>query len=180
MQREELARMFEEQQKKLVGEILHSASRPAGKRRDELEETKHKKVEKKTGIETERKCLIPVKKSLGESLNTNRVEQNSRLTVSRASETGRSLSPVVPAVAAHIRPPSILAPDYALPEDALSPAMHPLFCRLSALAKGYLTRRLLRTHKVETVIASIRDTMHTALQLHRELATSKQDVELHR
>ena len=66
------------------------------------------------------------------------------------------------------------------------------FCLLSALARGFLTRRLFRTHKVQSLVSSIRDAMATALQLHRESSSSSssmpvsqavvtpQDVELHR
>ena len=79
----------------------------------------------------------------------------------------RSLSPVVPAAAGSVRPISTLPPGYAFPAAALDPRMHARFCRLSAAARGWLTRRLLRTHKVEALKASMRDTMHTALQLHR-------------
>ncbi len=101
----------------------------------------------------------------------------------------RSGSPVVPAVAPNVRPVSVLQPDYSLPAEALAPEMGPKFCRLTAVARGYLTRRLMRTHKVQSLVASIRDTMATALQLHRESSmnnnsvapsVSPQDVELHR
>jgi hypothetical protein len=51
---------------------------------------------------------------------------------------------------------STLPRDYQFPPEALAPEMHPKFCRLTALARGYLTRRLLKTVKVQSIISSMK------------------------
>ena len=71
---------------------------------------------------------------------------------------------------------------------------------LSAMVKGFLIRRLMKTERVQRIIGSMRDTMTIALQLHREAKqvntshltqngslnvtptkrVTMQDVELHR
>jgi hypothetical protein len=139
-QREELRRMFEEQQQALIAQIMGA-------------------VQGETFVAARPPLPFDLK---------------------------RSASPVVPAAAARFRSMSTLPPEYSFPEEALRPEMHAKFCRLSACGKGFLTRRLLRTDKVQSLVASMRDTMSTALMLHREATTrggcsiSAQDVELHR
>ncbi|XP_077298805.1 centriolar coiled coil protein 110kDa isoform X2 [Arctopsyche grandis] len=50
-----------------------------------------------------------------------------------------------------------------------------------AYAKGFLTRRLMRTEKVESIVQTVRDTLLCALQLHRdENGIQGADVDLHR
>lgn len=46
--------------------------------------------------------------------------------------------------------------------------------------KGYLTRRLLRTEKVQSLIDTIKDALLCALQLHTAENIDESDVELHR
>lgn len=65
------------------------------------------------------------------------------------------------------------------------PELHSKWCKLSAIGKGYLVRKLMKTIRVQTIIESMRDTMNMALQLHQEArsqrrSVTKQDVDLHR
>ena len=175
-QREELRRAFEEQQKVLMSQIL------AGM---ELQ----KSAKKKDGSSEALAAMDPAKTTgdlpewakRGESttLTVETVDTN-ETPVESAREAAGSVSPVVPAVAAHLRPVSTLPEGYTFPAEALAPEMQPRFSRLTAVARGHLTRRLLSTHKVEGIISSIRDTMNTALLLHREATATPEDVELHR
>ena len=109
----------------------------------------------------------------------------------------RSTSPVIPTVAMHLRPESRALPEgFSFPDEVHLEENHRKFCRLSALAKGYLTRKLMKTDKVQGIVGSMRDTMSIALQLHQEARLAQtpsshsgqevarrvtlQDVELHR
>ncbi|XP_060519288.1 centriolar coiled-coil protein of 110 kDa [Cylas formicarius] len=51
---------------------------------------------------------------------------------------------------------------------------------IGAHVKGYLTRRLLRTERVQKLIETIRDVLMCALELHRSDHIDAKDVELHR
>ena len=114
----------------------------------------------------------------------------------------RSLSPVVPALPMYLRPESrILPSNYQIPSEVFTnERYHQGFCMLSAMVKGFLIRRLMKTERVQRIIGSMRDTMTIALQLHREAKqvntshlaqnaslngtptkrVTMQDVELHR
>lgn len=74
--------------------------------------------------------------------------------------------------------------DVMPPAQALDAEMKPKFDRLSAAVKGYLTRRLMRTEKVQAVIKTIQDTLEFACQLHSETPLKEgrvtpQDATLH-
>ena len=84
-----------------------------------------------------------------------------------ALRSPRPLSPVVPAMQSHVRPISTLPLDYKFPTEVENRENHLKLCKLSALAKGYLTRRLMKTTKVQDITSSIRETMNTALKLHQ-------------
>ena len=93
----------------------------------------------------------------------------------------RTKSPVIPTVKPKIDPQSLILPEtYDLPVAAKTPENHVRFEKLSALIKGHLTRRLLKTGKVQGIINSMKDTMNIALQLHRETKDypSLEDVQL--
>ena len=114
----------------------------------------------------------------------------------------RSPSPVVPALPMYLRPESrILRSDYQVPPEVFTnERLQKSFCMFSAIVKGYLVRRLMKTERVQRIIGSMRDTMTIALQLHREAKNvsmiqagissplntkpikmvTMQDVELHR
>ena len=78
----------------------------------------------------------------------------------------RTKSPVIPTVKPKIDPQSLILPEtYDLPVAAKTPENHVRFEKLSALIKGHLTRRLLKTGKVQGIISSMKDTMNIALQL---------------
>ncbi|KAJ8930992.1 hypothetical protein NQ314_016162 [Rhamnusium bicolor] len=51
---------------------------------------------------------------------------------------------------------------------------------IGAHVKGYLTRRLLKTERVQTLIDTIKDALMCALQLHNAENIDESDVELHR
>ncbi|XP_066256364.1 centriolar coiled-coil protein of 110 kDa [Euwallacea similis] len=51
---------------------------------------------------------------------------------------------------------------------------------IGAHVRGYLTRRLLRTEKVQNVIGTIKDVLVCALELHQSENIDEKDVELHR
>lgn len=51
---------------------------------------------------------------------------------------------------------------------------------IGAYVKGYLTRRLLRTERVQALINTIKDALICALQLHSADNIDESDVELHR
>ena len=94
----------------------------------------------------------------------------------------RTNSPVIPTVKPKLDPQSLILPEnYELPVVAKTPENHVRFEKLSALIKGHLTRRLLKTNKVQGIINSMKDTMNIALQLHRETKDypSLEDVQLH-
>ncbi|GAB6031048.1 hypothetical protein CHUAL_007862 [Chamberlinius hualienensis] len=62
--------------------------------------------------------------------------------------------------------------------------MKPNFDRVSAAVKGYLTRRLFRTVKVQTIVKTIKDTLEFAFELHSvspltDDNVTPQDAELH-
>ena len=115
-------------------------------------------------------------------------------------QTHRSTSPVIPALPMYLRPESrILPSNFHVPSEVFTDArLHKGFCKISALVKGHLIRRLMKTDRVLRVIGSMRDTMTIALQLHQEVKESKrtlntnpvnmstpkkvsiQDIELHR
>ncbi|TRY62826.1 hypothetical protein TCAL_16556 [Tigriopus californicus] len=102
-----------------------------------------------------------------------------------ASVQDRAPSPMIPALASQIRPTSTLPNGYKFPAKALDSEMHVKYCKLSALAKGFLVRRLLKTAKVQAIIESMKDTMNMALELHREAragnrSVTAQDLDLHR
>jgi hypothetical protein len=40
------------------------------------------------------------------------------------------------------------------------------FCKLSALVRGYLTRRLMKTERVQNIKATVRETLSLAVHLH--------------
>lgn len=59
--------------------------------------------------------------------------------------------------------------------------------RVTAYVRGYLTRRLLHTDKIQTIIQTIRDTVDFVLKLYEEnpknpahLQVKPEDVNLHR
>ncbi|XP_064635512.1 uncharacterized protein LOC135492795 [Lineus longissimus] len=56
---------------------------------------------------------------------------------------------------------------------ALAPEMKPKFDRISACVKGYLTRRLLRTEKVQDLIKTIKDTAEFAISFQSETPIKK-------
>ncbi|XP_067118585.1 uncharacterized protein [Centruroides vittatus] len=66
-----------------------------------------------------------------------------------------------------------------------SPEMLAKFNRVSAVAKGYLTRRLMKTERVQNIIQTIKDTLICALKFHQETPIKKgkitvKDAELHK
>ena len=104
-----------------------------------------------------------------------KANMNKDTSVFKSSHQKRSTSPVVPALPMYLRPESrILPSDFHVPEEVFTnERLRAGFCRFSAVIKGYLTRRLLRTDRVQRIIGSMRDTMTIALQLHREANQSK-------
>lgn len=68
--------------------------------------------------------------------------------------------------------------------QSLHPKWRRCFDRLTAMARGHLTRRLMKTHRVQSIIQTIKDTLECALRLHVEPhicsgLVTPQDVELH-
>lgn len=68
--------------------------------------------------------------------------------------------------------------------QSLHPRWRRCFDRLTAMARGHLIRRLMKTHRVQSIIQTIKDTLECALRLHVEPHICKglvtqQDVELH-
>ncbi|XP_050306458.1 uncharacterized protein LOC126743410 [Anthonomus grandis grandis] len=51
---------------------------------------------------------------------------------------------------------------------------------IGAHIRGYLTRRLIKTEKVQTLIATVKDVLMCALELHHSDNIDEKDVELHR
>jgi len=69
-----------------------------------------------------------------------------------------------------------------IPDSALLARHQRGWLRLTALARGHLTRALLRTEKVEGLKRTIRETVACAVQLHSESGgspPSKEDLQLH-
>ncbi|KAK8764161.1 hypothetical protein V5799_033231 [Amblyomma americanum] len=68
--------------------------------------------------------------------------------------------------------------------QSLHPRWRRCFDRLTAMARGHLTRRLMKTHRVRSIIQTIKDTLECALRLHGDPhicsgLVTPQDVELH-
>ena len=94
----------------------------------------------------------------------------------------RITSPVIPTVKVKIDPASLVLPqDYHLPDAARTPENNVRFEKLSALVKGHLVRRLMKTEKVQGIIQAMEDITKIALQLHREAHQfpKMEDVQLH-
>ena len=72
-------------------------------------------------------------------------------------------------------------PPVQLPSAALAPLHLEAWTRLTALARGFLTRRLMRTERFEDLKRTIRETLSCAVQLHHEAggAPNKQELDLH-
>ncbi|XP_061175189.1 uncharacterized protein LOC133184238 isoform X1 [Saccostrea echinata] len=87
--------------------------------------------------------------------------------VNHSTPSPKSFKPVMhspvkqPSVARHSKPVRI--PDKAFDDD-----MQPCFDRVSACVKGYLTRRLLKTEKVQEIIKTIQDTKQFAYSFQAE------------
>ncbi|KAJ8254199.1 hypothetical protein COCON_G00208110 [Conger conger] len=69
-------------------------------------------------------------------------------------------------------------------EPVLTPELHAVLCRLTAVARGFLTRRLLQTEKVKHLRQTVQDTQeficsfHTEAPLRRKGSVSAQDLSL--
>ena len=68
-----------------------------------------------------------------------------------------------------------------LPSAALAPLHLAAWTRLTALGRGFLTRRLMATERVQDLKRTIRETLSCAVQLHMEAggAPNKQELDLH-
>jgi len=68
-----------------------------------------------------------------------------------------------------------------MPEEVYAAQYSKAWVRLTALARGYLVRKLLATEKVQFLKRTIRETLACAVRLHLEIegAPSRQDLELH-
>ncbi|XP_053392800.1 uncharacterized protein LOC123562253 isoform X2 [Mercenaria mercenaria] len=62
---------------------------------------------------------------------------------------------------------------YVIPDKVFDPAMQPKFARVSAAVKGYLTRRLLRTPKVQEIVKKLSDTRNFAFNFQAETPIKK-------
>lgn len=68
--------------------------------------------------------------------------------------------------------------------QSLHPKWRRCFDRLTAMVRGHLTRRLMKTQRVQSIIQTIRDTLECALRLHGEPhirigMVTPEDVQLH-
>ena len=73
--------------------------------------------------------------------------------------------------------------ELSLPETAYLPYVEQMAAtRITAAVKGYLTRRLFRTGRVQEIILMIRDTLLCAVQINQECwpDVTPEDVALHR
>ncbi|KAF0292816.1 Centriolar coiled-coil protein [Amphibalanus amphitrite] len=79
--------------------------------------------------------------------------------------------------------PGLAEHPVCVPPEALAPGMEARYARVTAVARGFLTRRLMRTEKVQSLIAAVKESMVCALRLQREVdltkQITKQDLELH-
>ena len=68
-----------------------------------------------------------------------------------------------------------------LPSAALAPLHLAAWTRLTAMGRGFLTRRLMATERVQDLKRTIRETLSCAVQLHMEAgaAPNKQELDLH-
>ncbi|XP_060571470.1 transcriptional regulator ATRX-like isoform X2 [Ruditapes philippinarum] len=62
---------------------------------------------------------------------------------------------------------------YTIPDAVFDPAMQPKFDKVSAAVKGYLTRRLLKTPKVQEIIQKLSDTRNFAFSFQAETPIKK-------
>lgn len=69
--------------------------------------------------------------------------------------------------------------------DEMGPALHAKFCQLSALVKGFLTRRLYQSDRAQAILRTIKDTAECALSLSESsdaggaVVNRRQDAFLH-
>ena len=207
-QRQELQKLFEEQQQTLMAQILGSL-KEGEKINDHLTTTIRTRssspviptlrMNSALTSQVSEDCRIPSNALNGEmrpKFDPVSTVTKGYLTSSSVKEGGtiddhyltsirsRSLSPVIPTLRPSTAMNSALtarvSEDYRFPSEALSEEMRPKFDRVSAAAKGYLTRRLLRTGRVRSLLTSMKDTMSAALDLHRSRSVKAEDVDLHR
>ena len=156
-EREQLRQMFEDQQRELINSVLSAVS------------TTNQTEDSSAGIMAD--------------LESNLTSINTEPPNIPSKNMNRIPSPVIPTV----RPPPpdpatlILPTNYHLPDEAQTPENSIRFEKLSALIKGHLTRRLMKTQKVQSIIQSMKDILTIALQLHREAHQypKMEDVQLH-
>ncbi len=153
-EREQMKKMFAEQQQQLITKVLQ---------------------EMKLGEDSP---APPVRQSVASEATLTPTTPNLNTAIRR------STSPLIPTVKPKIDPESLSLPqDYQLPDAASTPVNRYRFERLSAIVKGHLTRRLLKTERVQGIVQSMRDSLGIALRLHRETSDQQprmEDVELHR
>ena len=161
-EREQLRQMFEDQQRELINSVLSAVSTT-----NQTEDNSSA-----TGIMADLESNLT-------SINTE--PPSSIITTSKS--INRIPSPVIPTVRPPPPDPSslILPTNYSIPDDAKTPENSIRFEKLSALVKGHLTRRLMRTQKVQDIIKSMKDILTIALQLHQEAHQypKMEDVQLH-
>jgi len=137
-EREQLRSLFEEQQRQLMASVVNAVSSTSDQDQD----------------------------------HSHRTDSNSNSTltvVNNNQNSNRTHSPVIPTVKPQFEPSSwTLPPDYHLPEATKTPEYNVRFEKLSALIKGHLVRRLMKTDKVQGIIASMQDITNIALQLQSE------------
>ena len=161
-EREQLRQMFEDQQRELINSVLSAVS------------TTNQTEDSSAGIMADLESNLT-------SINTE--PPTSSIITPTSKNIIRIPSPVIPTVRPPPPDPStlILPTNWNLPEEAQTPENSIRFEKLSALVKGHLTRRLMRTQKVQDIIKSMKDLLTIALQLHREAQQypKMEDVQLH-
>ena len=125
-ERQELKALFEQQQRVLITSVLNAVS-PGSSLSN---------------------------KQLGDDIladpESNRTDSNMTIIAANRENTH---SPVIPTVKPVIEPSSLILPnDYKLPVATQTPENSVRFEKLSALIKGHLTRRLLKTAKVQGML----------------------------
>merc|ERR1719494_563848 len=172
-ERKALRQEFEARQRELVAEILQQFPGL------NLSTTDHGKEN-----------MPPVARNLEDSFSkpASQISNQSASSLSRASSSSVTLQddPPIKSVmrsntfkinkAKNEEPPPV-----QLPSAALAPLHLAAWTRLTALARGFLTRRLMRTERIGDLKRTIRETLSCAVQLLLEAgdAPNKQELDLH-
>lgn len=105
-----------------------------------------------------------------------KVTPKQSLKFNQSTPSPKNYKPVVHSPVKDVQPAWTSSTTVAFPEAAFDPRLQPCFDKLSACVKGYLTRRLLVTEKVQEMVKTISDTKCFARSFQQETPIKKGQV----